>query len=718
MRKASAATLLMALLLGMAPAQTAPQQKNQKEDVPEDVLRITTSLVQTDVVVTDKSEKIIPDLKMEDFELYDNGKKQDLKFMEFVSMESGRRAEGRAPSAPVVVETETPTGLTSTEVKRINAFVVDDLTIPQKDIPAVRSLLTNYVDNQMKEGDLVAIVRVVGGKGLLQQLTTDKNILHRAIEAIKPVKHPFGVSDEPDFQPVRNPAPIAPDPTDSDNTGIVPPTEDPGDQPEISSPNDEINRLFRGLASLTTAMFVIDGLKEVPGHKNLMLISGGIPLFDAKDSTDSNLTNVTYLLQKVSDRAVRAGVVINTLDPRGLNASSGVLGFQQTATRPNYEANIAGRATGFGRGGLADQANLPPMLQGAGEHLGLNTVSKRTGGVSVVNTNDFASGMQKILARSEGYYVLAYTPGEKFDRKFHKIEIKVKRAGAKVFHHAGYEAREEKPRELLTKEQQIVAAASSPLSRRDIDVTPNVSIKLLPRPEKKAIVDIDLRIDAKKIAFNEVAGKHQASLDIVGFVFDQLGKQIKGFSETVNLDLSEEHFKVAMNEGLTYSASTDLEPGYYQIRSVVREASTGSMGTFSKYLEIPDLTKDRLAMSSLFLYAVDSGKPPLPLLAVRQVKRGQDLRYAAMVYNAKLKDGKPQVTSQLLISQAGKILLREPVQPVTAPADASAPIAKIGQFGTAKVPKGKYSLTLILTDTLADKKYQTLSRSLDFQVVD
>ena len=141
MRKASAATLLLALLLGMAPAQSTQQQKNKKEESPEEVLRITTSLVQTDVVVTDKNEHIIPDLKMEDFELYDNGKKQDLKFMEFVSVETGRRAEGKTPSAPVIVETETPTGLTSKEVKRINAFVVDDLTIPMKDIPAVRSLL-------------------------------------------------------------------------------------------------------------------------------------------------------------------------------------------------------------------------------------------------------------------------------------------------------------------------------------------------------------------------------------------------------------------------------------------------------------------------------------------------------------------------------------------------------------------------------------------------
>lgn len=124
-------------------------------------------------------------------------------------------------------------------------------------------------------------------------------------------------------------------------------------------------------------------------------------------------------------------------------------------------------------------------------------------------------------------------------------------------------------------------------------------------------------------------------------------------------------------------------------------------------------------MSSLFLYAVDSSSAaPTPLLAVRQVKRGQDLRFAAMIYNAKLKGGKPQVRSQMIISQAGKILLREPEQAVEAPANGSSPVVKIGQFGTAKVPKGKYVLTLVMTDTQADKRYQTLSRSIDFSVVD
>jgi hypothetical protein len=319
------------------------------------------------------------------------------------------------------------------------------------------------------------------------------------------------------------------------------------------------------------------------------------------------------------------------------------------------------------------------------------------------------------MARSNGYYSLAYTPSEKFDRKFHRIEIKVKRGGTSVHSHYGYNAREESaatgPR---TKEEAVAAAARSPLAKNDIDVTPNVTVKLL--AGNKAAVDIHMLIDAKKLHFNEAGDRYQTSVDIVGFVFDQLGRNRGGFSETVDLNLTREDYQRALTQGLIYSASTEVQPDYYQVRAIVREASSGSLGTFSKYLEIPDLTKGKLAMSSVFLFATDAkGTKPAPLLALRQLNRKQDLRYVAMIYNPKLKDGKPQLRSQMIISQGDKVLLREPEQPVES--NGSTPITKMGQLGLSKVAPGRYVLTLVITDPLADKKTQTQARSIDFTVV-
>src|SRR6266516_1967740 len=93
------ALLIFLALLSTIYAQTP--QKPQEQPAPEDVIRITTSLVQTDLVVTDKNDQVIKDLKLEDFELYENGRKQELKFMEYIDVETGRRTEGTRPPIPL-----------------------------------------------------------------------------------------------------------------------------------------------------------------------------------------------------------------------------------------------------------------------------------------------------------------------------------------------------------------------------------------------------------------------------------------------------------------------------------------------------------------------------------------------------------------------------------------------------------------------------------------
>ena len=101
MKHFSKTPLVLLLSLTIALAQTTPPQKPQQELDPDDVVRITTNLVQTDVIVVDSKDRVIPDLKLADFELYDNGKKQELKFLEFVSVDAGRRTEGTRGASEV-----------------------------------------------------------------------------------------------------------------------------------------------------------------------------------------------------------------------------------------------------------------------------------------------------------------------------------------------------------------------------------------------------------------------------------------------------------------------------------------------------------------------------------------------------------------------------------------------------------------------------------------
>ena len=696
---------LLIVTLAFSSVWSQSQRKPSQEE-PDEVVRITTALVQTDVVVTDKNDHPITDLKLEDFDLYENGKKQDIKFMEFVSTEEGRRAEGERPAA-LPPGAEIPRDLSAKEVKRVVAFVVDDLTIPFADLATVRTLLRNFVDTEMRDGDLVAIIRTVGGKGLLQQFTSDKQLLRRAISQLNVATNPYMQFDNPGQQRFTS-IPTATDAAEGGEGNF----EDMG-LTNTSDPNDEFQRLFRGLMSLTTANFVISSLKEIPGRKSLVIISGGIPIFETANN-GSAYSNVSYLLNRLSDNAVRAGVVINTMDPRGLKASTGVASFVDT---PGRSALGGPQDPTFGRGGGSDEMfGLP--LAGAAEHLGLDTVAKATGGVSVINTNNFKAGLDKVLARSQSYYMLAYTPAERFDNKFRKLEIKVKRDGARVYAHRGYVARADTARETRTKEEAIAAAVTAPIAKRDIDVSANLELK--PSTTKNGNqLDIHLRIDPSRLNFTQTAdGHYQTSFDVVGFVYDQLGRVRGGFSETINTNLTPSNYQEALKTGLTYSANTELPAGAFQIRAVVREAASGATGTVAHYVEIPDLSNGRLAMSSIFLFAADPSQPkspPVALRAVRQLTHKQDLRYAALAYNAKNTGAASELKAKVIISQGSAILYQEPDAAVTV--SGNSPATKIGQIALAKVPAGRYVLTVVFTDPLADKKAQVVARSIDFVVV-
>lgn len=726
MKKLLATCITFVLLFSISLAQTPQNPPRAPQDIgPDDVVRISTSLVQTDVVVTDKNDQIIPDLRIDDFKITENGKRQEIRFAQFVSADAAPRLDGNVTVGGKPIDPEVARNLSSRDVRRVFAFVVDDLTIPFEDIVSVRQMLTSFVDNRMRDGDLVAIVRVVGGPGILQQFTTDKRILRAAISRISPQLHPFSAFNN--LTPATN---IRTDVAASLKEALgreLPDEAISGTYGNSDASEDGTMRGFRALATLTVAGDVTNSMKLLPGRKSLVLVSGGLPLMEGSVDritvggaptpimeTRAYLGNVTYVLRLLIDRASRAGVVINTLDIRGLKASRGVSLF----TDPGNEAtsHLGPGSSGQGRipsMGTFDNLNLDTMSG----HQGLQALAESTGGVSVINSSNFEDGLDKILARSS-YYLLAYAPSEPFDKKYHKLEIKVNRPGAKIYAREGYFATPDTATVPKTKEEAIIKAAMSPLAKSDINLAGRLQYRFL--PENVAEVDINLLVDANDLAFTQGPdGKNHSTFDVVGFVVNSMGKALGGFSQTVNADLTSADYERAKTYGISYIAHAQLPPGTYQLRAVVRETETGRLGSMSQYLEVPDISKKNLTASSIFLYAVkmDQGAnaAPQPLTALRQLPRQQDLRYAAVVYFPKVSDGKVQLTSQVIVSRGDKVVFQEPEQPVTGPLQ-DGQLVKIGQLGLGKAQPGRYVLTLLLKEP--GKKEKGIVRSVDFNLVE
>jgi VWFA-related protein len=730
MKRIIAVVLSVACVFAAVIAQTpSVPQKPQPEIAPDEIIRISTALVQTDVVVTDKNDRPITDLKLEEFKVAESGKRQDVKFIEFVSPEAAPRTEGSVNIAGQPVESEVARNLTARELRRVFAFVIDDLTIPIEDVSSVRKTLTDFVDNQMREGDLVAIVRVVGGNGLLQQFTSDKRLLRRAISRITPVLTPYSAFNNlPSAEKINLDVLQAA----AADGAVVPADAISVANMNIDSSNDGTTRGLRALATLLTASEVTKSMKDLPGRKSLVLISGGLPLWENSPNqvtvagvpvtvseTRSYVGNMAYLMNQLIDRASRAGVVINTMDIRGLKGSGGVTHFNDEGNEAS--SALFGGSNGGGAGSFGRRANMAEFdnisLDNLSGHMGLQALAASTGGIAVTNTNNFTEGLNKVVARTS-YYLLAYTPSEPFDGKFHKLEIKVTRPGARVYAREGYVAKADPSAAPQTREDAIVRAAMSPLAKNDVAVAGRLQYRFL--PENRAQIDINLLIDANNLEFKQNAdGKYESTFDVVGFLMNSMGKSQGGFGQTVHATLSAAEYKQALTTGISYTGHAELPAGTYQLRAVVREESTGRLGSFAQYLEVPNLAKKHLAASSVFLYAVDPkpGSKPDPMTALRQLPRKQDLRYAAIIYNPKIVDGKSQLRSQVFVSRDGKIVFQEEETPITAGVQ-EGQVIKIGQLGLGKATAGRYVLSLVITDPLADKTERTIIRSIDFNLVD
>src|SRR6185295_15087909 len=151
-----------------------------------DVVRITTNLVQVDLVVT-KDGKQVTNLKPEDFEILEDGRAQQITNFAYISTAS-LETKNEAPVAPTKSESEAPVipkPPLPTEVKRTVAIVVDDLGMSFESMANLRTYLRKFLSENLRPNDLIAIMRTGGYVGALQQFTSDPRVLSSAISDLK-----------------------------------------------------------------------------------------------------------------------------------------------------------------------------------------------------------------------------------------------------------------------------------------------------------------------------------------------------------------------------------------------------------------------------------------------------------------------------------------------------------------------------------------------------
>lgn len=639
---------LVCLLLATAYGTFAQQPTPSPTAEPEDILRINTELVQTDLMVFDKSGRFVDDIKQEQLELRVDGKPQPIVFFDRVTAgsasEEAQLAAARGVPRPAEDKTQASVGIL--DRGRIVVFFVDDLHLSADSLRRTKKTLLRFIDSEMGQNDQVAIASTSGQIGFLQQLTDNKTVLRTAVERL----------------------------------GLQPQMMSDGQRPPMSEhlaqeimvrynqevlnffiealikdgfpPGPNLEELVRSRAraileqanAITRNTFIaLDNLTRtiapLPGRKLVFFLSEGFLLNTNETVTNERLLNITNV-------AARNGVVIYTMDARGL------------VVDPGSDASQPAVVDTTGRIQTAAFGELTAM------QTALRTLADNTGGRALLNSNSLDAGITKTLKETSTYYVISWRPEseEQKSDKLRRIEVKVKgRTDLNVQVKRGFLGPPKKPAAAKTA-PTANPNASKPKTPADeirnaitafspsAAIPTSLSLDYLDSPQNDgAMLTIAMQIPADALSFDPVEGKFRAQVDVAGYVYNDKGQTGASFQErlTANADSME----VAQQHGraVYYASNVRLAPGLYQVRVAARDVKSGRIGTAMQWVEIPDLKSKRLTLSSLMVgeltaaniaaqaQAADNKNGSISqaqLNVARRFAKTSRLRFVTFIYNA------------------------------------------------------------------------------------
>jgi VWFA-related protein len=561
-RTFAAFALALVTAVGLSAQQAPSQQPGQPAQPPR--FRVQVNYVEIDAVVTDAQGNFVRDLTPNDFEVLEDGKPQEISAFTVVDLPiEHAEAPLLAPNVMPDVQTN-QRGFNG----RIYLMILDDLHTAPLRSNRVKMAAKQFVERYVGANDLVAVVSTGGRTDASQEFTNNKARLLRAIDRFMGQKPRSATLEKLDTYNMRRGTPTANDPL-----------RDPY----------EFERAAKARNMLDTLTHASDYLVNVHGRrKAIVMIGEGID-YDINNPFDNqDATVIQDDLRRAIAAATRANVTIYSVDPRGLTSSG----------------DEAIELSGY-----ADDPSLKLDTRGLQEELRLSQDSLRilsgeTGGFALLNTNDFRDGFDRIQRDNSVYYLIGYySSNERRDGKFRKLTVRVKRPGLQVRARRGYVAakgKDNKPGDTKSGlSPDLEAAISSPVPQPGLPLTVTAAAFKGTAPDASVLVAIE--VGAKDLPFKEQSGKFHNALELTTVAIDQKGNAHGPAPTTVQLNLSEATHAAVQARGFRLLQRLPLSPGQYTLRVGMREADSGSIGTLSYDLDVPDFYKAPLSMSGIVL---------------------------------------------------------------------------------------------------------------------
>ena len=470
-------------------------------------------------------------------------------------------------------------------------FFVDDLHLAPDSLVRTRKALLEFIDRGMTEKDQVAITSSSGQIGFLQQFTDDKVALQTAVARLNNRTNTKMDMDSPPMSEY-----IASKIREGDQQTInyyVKELEKqncfrpPGGGGMICmmTPQGMVAAVRMRAQEMTVmaapdtdnTLIMLEGLMrtagQLPGRKLVFMISDGFYLNDRKSGSLGRIKRIT-------DAAGKAGVVIYTLDARGIIGDS----LDVTNNRPiDSEGQTAGSTIG----------------EIAASQDGLNALAGDTGGKAFRNTNaPMSEWVDKVLDETANYYLVAWRPDTEEQKrgKFNHIEASViGRPDLTVRLRSAYfksaplpflsvkKKIEKDPTKAREDDMRIVIDA--PVSQTQIPTKLGLMLAQMPGVGTQVIASVEINRDA--LSFDLKDGKQSADLDIGGIFYDDKGKPVNSFVGRLRIFPVPEDAPPEKRKQAIYAFRAWLPPGLYQVRLGIRDLNSGRLGSAMQFIQVP-----------------------------------------------------------------------------------------------------------------------------------
>ena len=674
--------------------QPAPPQAAERPQV---TFKLEVNYVEVDAAVFDRQGQFVPGLKRDDFEVFEDGKPQDITSFTQVDIPietpEPPPLQVSRPIEPDVVSNAKPFD------GRVYVIILDDKHTAALRGPLVKKAALQFIDKYMAANDMAAVLTTSGVLDATQDFTSNKRLLRRAVEAFGGMKLRSETESRLEQYQRQQSVPVGP-------TSRI---DDP----------DDMERGYDARVALETIAKISDWVGSIRGRRKAIIwFSEGID-YNIYDFQKREASTVQEKMRDVIAAATRSDVSIYSIDPRGLTM-------------------LGDEAIGVS-GGFPDDPSLNLSMQSFQDSLrlaqnSLRSLSEETGGFAAVSSNDFTKAFSRVVKDNSAYYVLGYYPGNDCrDGRFRHIEVRVKRPGLDVRYRRGYTAPRGKPPELPKAppgdktSSAVREALNSPLPLSGL------RLRAFAAPFKGAAPNADVSVtveaDGSSFGFTPKDGKYLSDLEVSTIAVDRQGKIRGGDRNFVDFALQPDRLPQFTATGVRLSTRIHVPPGRYQLRIAAREGGTGRVGLVTEDLDVPDFGKEPLTMSGVAVASASGARVstvksdeelkavlPAAPVATREFPRGDNLAIYAEVYDNDLKTPHAVDITTTVVGEDGRTMFTasETRQSSELQGSASGGYGHLAQIATADFPPGVYVLTVAATSRAG--KTPSVSRRVQFRI--